>query len=58
MEIETKTTGPLSVFIHHGSDRAKSANQLRQYDVVMTTYGVLVSEHGKEVNPVLLRRKD
>jgi SNF2 family DNA or RNA helicase len=49
-EIETRTTGPLRVLIHHGHGRTKSTNQLRHFDVVMTTYGTLSSEHGAEVS--------
>jgi len=53
-EIETKTAGPLRVFIHHGNGRSKSHNELRQYDFVLTTYGTLSSEHGSEVCPHFL----
>lgn len=40
----------LSVFIHHGATKAKSFDQLRQYDVVLTTYGSLASEVKKVEN--------
>ena len=34
----------LSVYVHHGSDRAKSPEQLCGYDVVLTTYALVVQE--------------
>ncbi|WOO76591.1 putative ATP-dependent helicase [Vanrija pseudolonga] len=43
-EIEDKTTKNIKVFIHHGGSRAKTPAQLKQYDVVITTYGVVKSE--------------
>ncbi|KAF1941327.1 hypothetical protein EJ02DRAFT_455265 [Clathrospora elynae] len=36
----------LKVLVHHGPNRTKSADKLKQYDVVITTYQVLASEHG------------
>ncbi|KAK8869977.1 hypothetical protein IAR55_000547 [Kwoniella newhampshirensis] len=48
-EIESKTTpGLMRVLIYHGQKRVKSANNMKQYDVVMTTYGTLTSEFGSE----------
>ncbi|GMK57535.1 hypothetical protein CspeluHIS016_0403690 [Cutaneotrichosporon spelunceum] len=45
-ECRTKTeNGLLKVTTHHGPKRAKSAKELRNYDVVITTFQVLVSEH-------------
>lgn len=35
----------LRVCVHHGPGRAKDARSLRRYDVVITTYQVLVSEY-------------
>ncbi|KAF2642832.1 hypothetical protein P280DRAFT_468143 [Massarina eburnea CBS 473.64] len=35
----------LSVLVHHGPSRTKSIDKLKQYDVVITTYQVLASEH-------------
>ncbi|KAL6703681.1 hypothetical protein ACN47E_009455 [Coniothyrium glycines] len=35
----------LKVLVHHGPNRTKSADKLKQYDVVITTYQVLASEH-------------
>ena len=39
-------THRLQVCVHHGPQRAKSFKELRKYDVVITTYHTLVSEHG------------
>ncbi|PWO23979.1 CT20 family protein [Pyrenophora tritici-repentis] len=46
-EINTKVTRShaLKVLVHHGPNRTKSADKLKQYDVVITTYNVLGSEH-------------
>ncbi|KAF5853212.1 hypothetical protein GGP41_001771 [Bipolaris sorokiniana] len=46
-EINTKVTKShaLKVLVHHGPNRTKSADKLNQYDVVITTYQVLASEH-------------
>lgn len=35
----------LKVLVHHGSSRTKSIEKLKSYDVVITTYQVLASEH-------------
>ncbi|KAF2020896.1 hypothetical protein BU24DRAFT_416559 [Aaosphaeria arxii CBS 175.79] len=35
----------LKVLVHHGPNRTKSAEKLKGYDVVVTTYQVLASEH-------------
>lgn len=43
-EIEDKTTTNLKVLIHHGGSRAKTPAQLKQYDVVITTWGIVRSE--------------
>ncbi|WVQ98513.1 hypothetical protein IAU59_005639 [Kwoniella sp. CBS 9459] len=48
-EIESKCTpNLLRVLIYHGQKRPKSANILKQYDVILTTYGTLTSEFGTE----------
>lgn len=48
-EIESKTTpGLLNVVIHHGPGKVKSAARLKQYDVVLTTYGTLTAEMGND----------
>lgn len=36
----------LRVCVHHGGQRTKNFQDLRKYDVVVTTYQILVSEHG------------
>ncbi|KAI4097779.1 MAG: hypothetical protein LQ344_000051 [Seirophora lacunosa] len=36
----------LRVCVHHGPQRTKRYEDLRKYDVVITTYQILVSEHG------------
>lgn len=40
----------LKVCVHHGPQRTKDAKVLSKYDVVITTYQILVSEHGNS-NP-------
>ncbi|CAI0398124.1 unnamed protein product [Linum tenue] len=48
-EIETHAKpGSLSLYSHYGPSRAKDAKMLAQYDVVVTTYGVLASEFSAE----------
>ncbi|KIW04349.1 uncharacterized protein PV09_04638 [Verruconis gallopava] len=46
-EIKTKVdaTRPLRVLVHHGPNRTKRADDLKKYDVVITTYQILASEH-------------
>ncbi|TKA70245.1 hypothetical protein B0A49_05315 [Cryomyces minteri] len=46
-EIKSKVTKPhsLRVLVHHGPSRTKSFNELKKYDVVITTYQILASEH-------------
>ena len=39
-------THTLRVCVHHGPQRTKRFEDLRKYDVVITTYQILVSEHG------------
>ncbi len=36
----------LRVYVHHGPQRTKRFEDLKKYDVVITTYQILVSEHG------------
>lgn len=47
-EIKTRVsdTHRLRVCVHHGGQRTKNYQDLRKYDVVVTTYQILVSEHG------------
>lgn len=49
-EIKSKTK--MSVYVHHGPSRSKNARKFGAYDIVMTTYNILVSEH----NPALSAR--
>ncbi|KAK4636326.1 hypothetical protein CLAFUW4_00395 [Fulvia fulva] len=46
-EIKTKVSKShaLKVLVHHGASRTKSGDQLRKYDVVITTFQTLTSEH-------------
>jgi SNF2 family DNA or RNA helicase len=46
-EIKSKVTRShaLKVLVHHGPGRTKSAAELKRYDVVITTYQILASEH-------------
>ncbi|XXG95731.1 hypothetical protein Hte_002001 [Hypoxylon texense] len=47
-ELKEKVTGDhkMKVLVHHGPQRTKRFEDLRRYDVVITTYQILVSEHG------------
>ncbi|KAK9168442.1 hypothetical protein Syun_000582 [Stephania yunnanensis] len=40
--------GLLSLYVHYGQSRSKEAKSLAQYDIVLTTYGVLTSEFSSE----------
>ncbi|ORY31955.1 SNF2 family N-terminal domain-domain-containing protein [Naematelia encephala] len=58
-EIETKTSlGSMKVLIYHGQSRTKSLNQLKQFDVVLTTYGTMTAEIGTEENKQKKKKKD
>ncbi|CAD6915776.1 unnamed protein product [Tilletia controversa] len=41
----SKPFSRLRVLVHHGATKVKSARQLREYDVVITTYPTMVSEY-------------
>ncbi|KAI0142912.1 SNF2 family N-terminal domain-containing protein [Xylariaceae sp. FL1272] len=43
---KVETSHRLKVLVHHGPQRTKRFEDLRRYDVVITTYQILVSEHG------------
>jgi SNF2 family DNA or RNA helicase len=43
-EIQTKSSTRMFVYIHHGPKRHQHKEQLRQYDVVITTYTILSHE--------------
>ncbi|GBG80826.1 hypothetical protein CBR_g31382 [Chara braunii] len=40
--------GAVSVYAHYGSDRARECSALLDYDIVITTYGVLAAEANRE----------
>lgn len=40
----------LNVYVHHGPQRHQRASDLKKYDVVITTYQTLASEHGHSGN--------
>lgn len=44
---KVEDTHKLRVCVYHGSTRAKATDNLEDYDVVITTYGTLTSDHGK-----------
>ncbi|PNS14965.1 hypothetical protein CAC42_2194 [Sphaceloma murrayae] len=46
-EIKTRVSPShaLRVLVHHGSNRTKSHLELKKYDVVITTYQIIASEH-------------
>ncbi|KAJ3088690.1 hypothetical protein HK102_008181 [Quaeritorhiza haematococci] len=47
-EIHEKThPGLLKVKVHYGQNRTKSKTELRQYDVVITTYQIVKNERGR-----------
>lgn len=46
-EIKEKSEG-LKVYVHHGTSRTKDASYLKNFDVVVTTYSVVSSEHGND----------
>jgi SNF2 family DNA or RNA helicase len=60
LEIETKIKPSnryrLTVFVHHGPSKAKRFEDLRHYDVVLTTYGSLAAELKKLENFELRKR--
>ncbi|RYP03025.1 hypothetical protein DL765_010625 [Monosporascus sp. GIB2] len=45
LEDKISDTHRLKVLVHHGPQRTKRYEDLRKYDVVITTYQILVSEH-------------
>ncbi|KAH8601144.1 SNF2 family N-terminal domain-containing protein [Bisporella sp. PMI_857] len=52
VEIKDKVekTHSLKVIVHHGPQRTKRFQDLKKYDVVITTYQILVSEFGNSSN--------
>lgn len=49
-EATDKTAGKLSVFIHHGSQRAKTTTPFKKADIVITTYATAANEHSSFQN--------
>lgn len=43
---KVEDTHKLRVCVYHGNTRAKATDNLQDYDVVITTYGTLTSDHG------------
>jgi SNF2 family DNA or RNA helicase len=54
VEIKDKVSSShaLQVYVHHGPQRTKKFQDLKKYDVVITTYQILVSEHGSSSDDV------
>lgn len=44
----------LSVLMHHGNKRSTSIHSICKYDVVITTYGVISSDHKGMVSDLYL----
>src|SRR5438046_7812046 len=42
--------GALTYYIYHGSNRPSDLNELAKYDMLITTYNVVSSEHGRRTN--------
>ncbi|KAG6856049.1 hypothetical protein H0H87_008063 [Tephrocybe sp. NHM501043] len=40
-EVESKTNGVFTVHMHHGKDKLKKVSQVKDYDVIVTTYQTL-----------------
>ncbi|KAF6008949.1 hypothetical protein HII12_003838 [Brettanomyces bruxellensis] len=47
-EIENHAGGALKVYLYHGANRAKSLQELQDYDVILTSYAVVESGYRKE----------
>lgn len=47
IERRTEPSHRLRVLVHHGPNRARDPRALRKYDVVITTYDVIRSEHSQ-----------
>lgn len=48
-EIKQHTNGILNIYIYHGSNRSNDKNELKSYDIILTTYSVLESVYRKQV---------
>ena len=58
LEQKVKPEARLSVFIYHGSHKGKGWRALRNFDVVLTTYGTLASELRRKEQIDMMRRGD
>ncbi len=47
----------LSIFVHHGTNRAMLGKELEDYDIVLTTYGTLQAELNDNMPGALLRAR-
>lgn len=53
-EIQTRVTrNKLTILMHHGNNRKTNQNLICKHDIVMTTYGVVSSEHKSNVSVVI-----
>ncbi|KAK9137754.1 hypothetical protein Sjap_008348 [Stephania japonica] len=56
-ELETHShPGSLQVFVQYGVDRTSNPDEISQYDVVLTTYGVLTSEYKNDPDRSIFHR--
>ncbi|CAH6721762.1 DNA repair protein Rad5p [[Candida] jaroonii] len=58
MQDKVDSSSQLSIGIYHGKEKnmMKTPNQFRKFDVVLTSYGTLSSEHGKHGSKVRSRQ--
>lgn len=49
-EVAEKTDAGLSVYLYHGSSRAKKASHFTKFDVVITTYTTVASEYNNYIS--------
>lgn len=49
---EHTVQGSLKVYMYHGGERTDDVNELKKYDIVLTTYGTLAVEEPWEDSPV------
>lgn len=48
-EIDQHTDGKLTTYLYHGANRTTNVNDLKGYDVILTTYAVLESVFRKQI---------
>ncbi|KFK26107.1 hypothetical protein AALP_AA8G203600 [Arabis alpina] len=49
---EHTVQGSLKVYMYHGSERTDDVNELKKFDIVLTTYSTMAVEESKEDSPV------